>query len=392
MATADTRDIGSGSPGAEGTAPAGVSWNAGIWALVIVLGAMLGALDACQSYFLGKAIGIHIPLTLIFVSNVSYWAVFGGLVPAVFVLAAKVRLDGPLRLMPIAVHCVAGIVFSVSHVALFTALTELLPSLSIGYRAKFVSVTRDYAAAEFLSYWAIIAVFYALHYYHEAQRRQQAAAQLQMTLTETRLEVLRSQMNPHFLFNTLNAISTLALKGEHDATAEMLARLSELLRLSLDERCPHEVPLSRELGFLERYLAIQRVRFADRLTVRQRIGDDTEHALVPSMILQPLAENAIRHGIDAHCGAGVITVESERRNGTLHLRVSDSGPGFPSDGVPLMPRLGVGLSNTRARLEQLYGTGQEIVFGRSEQGGGTVTVSIPFRTVAPFLPGSVDRS
>jgi LytS/YehU family sensor histidine kinase len=127
------------------------------------------------------------------------------------------------------------------------------------------------------------------------------------------------------------------------------------------------------------------------LTVCHRIGDDTEHALVPSMILQPLAENAIRHGIDAHCGAGVITVESERRNGTLHLRVSDSGPGFPSEGPPVMARLGVGLSNTRARLEQLYGARQEIVFGRSDQGGGTVTVSIPFRTVAPLRPTALER-
>jgi LytS/YehU family sensor histidine kinase len=312
------------------------------------------------------------------------------LVPAVFSLAERVRLDGRLRLSRIAAHCAAAVVFSVVHVALWLVLTVLLPSFS-DHRVRFVSAIRDYAAAEFLSYWAIVTAFYALHYYHEAQRRQRVAAELQTTLAEARLEVLRSRMNPHFLFNTLNSISTLALKGDHEATVEMLARLSELLRVSLDDRCPHEVPLSRELEFLERYFAIQRVRFADRLTVRHYIGDDTGDALVPSMILQPLAENAIRHGIDAHCGAGVITVESERRNGTLHLRVSDSGPGFPGEGAPALARLGVGLTNTRARLEQLYGAHQEIAFGRSDQGGGTVTVSIPFHTVAPLGPAPLER-
>jgi LytS/YehU family sensor histidine kinase len=361
-----------------------------LWGLGIALGALLGTVDSCQSYYLGRTVGVHLPWTRVLASNVIYWAVFAALVPAVFSLAERVRLDGRLRLSRIAVHCAAAVVFSVAHVAVWLVLTVLLPSFS-DHRVRFVSAIRDYAAAEFLSYWAIVSAFYALHYYHEAQQRQRAAAELQTTLAEARLEVLRSRMNPHFLFNTLNSISTLALKGDHEATVEMLARLSELLRVSLDDSCPHEVPLSRELEFLERYFAIQRVRFADRLTVRQYIGDDTEHALVPSMILQPLAENAIRHGIDAHCGAGVITVESERRNGTLHLRVSDSGPGFPGEGAPVLGRLGVGLSNTRARLEQLYGAHQEIVFGRSDQGGGTVTVSIPFRTVAPFGPAPLER-
>jgi two-component system LytT family sensor kinase len=312
-------------------------------------------------------------------------------VPAVCYLAARVRVDGPIRLSRIALHCLAGVIFAIVHIALSIGVTALLPSFNDDRARAFVTTVRDYVAAEFLGYWAIVIAYYAVHYYHEAQRRQRAAAQLQMTLAEARLEVLRSRMNPHFLFNTLNSISTLALKGDNDATVEMLARLSELLRVSLDERCPHEVSLSKELELLERYLAIQRVRFADRLTVCQRIGDDTHDALVPSMILQPLAENAIRHGIAAHCGAGTVTIESERRNGTLQLRVSDSGPGFPGDSTAALPRVGVGLSNTRARLEQLYGAQQRIVFGRSEQGGGTVTVTIPFHTdaVAAAGPGEL---
>ena len=201
-------------------------------------------------------------------SNAIYWAVFAALMPAVFDLAQRVRLDGGFRISRIAMHGLAAIVFSVAHVSVWLVLTVLLPSFS-DHRVRFVTTIRDYAAAEFLSYWAIVIAFYALHYYHEAQRRQRAAAELQTTLAEARLDVLRSRMNPHFLFNTLNSISTLALKGDNDATVEMLSRLSELLRVSLDERCPHEVSLSRELEFLDRYLAIQRVRFADRLTICQ---------------------------------------------------------------------------------------------------------------------------
>lgn len=356
-----------------------------LWALGIALGGLLGVVDSWQSYYLGKAIGVHLPWFRVLASNVIYWAALAALVPLVFSLAGRVRLDGPIRFSKIAVHCVAGAVFGTVHASIWLVLTVPLPSFS-DHRARFVATIRDYAAAEFLTYWAIVIAFYAVHYYHEAQRRQRAAAQLQMTLAEARLEVLRSRMNPHFLFNTLNSISTLALKGDNEATVEMLARLSELLRVSLDERCPHEVSLSKELELLERYLAIQRVRFADRLTVCQRIGDDTHDALVPSMILQPLAENAIRHGIDAHCGAGTVTIESERRNGILQLRISDSGPGFPGDGTAALGRVGIGLSNTRARLEQLYGAQQQIVFGKSEQGGGTVTVTIPFHTDAVAAP------
>jgi signal transduction histidine kinase len=377
----DAIDLAAASSGADAASHPRVSRMTKLWGLGIALGALLGTVDSCQSYYLGRAVGVHLPWPRVLASNVIYWAVFAALMPAVFYLAERVRLDDRFRMSRITLHCLFGLVFSVAHVSIWLVLTVLLPSFS-DHRVRFVTTIRDYAAAEFLSYWAIVVAFYALHYYHEAQQRQRAAAELQTTLAEARLEVLRSRMNPHFLFNTLNSISTLALKGDNDATVEMLSRLSELLRVSLDDRSPHEVSLSRELEFLDRYLAIQRVRFADRLTVCQRIGHDTENALVPSMILQPLAENAIRHGIDAHCGAGVITIESERLNGTLQLRVSDSGPGFPVEGTQPLGRLGVGLSNTHARLEQLYGAHQQIVFGRSDQGGGTVTVTIPFRTVA----------
>jgi signal transduction histidine kinase len=370
---------------AEANALTGTWPRARLWAYVIALGGLFGVVDSSQSYFLGKIIGIDLPLRMILSSNVIYWVAFGILVPPVVLVAERIRLDGPARWSRIAAHCVGGVLFSIAHATLYVTLMSFVPGISRmpafsgTFSATLFRIIREYSASEFLVYWAIVGALYALHYYRESQRRQIAAARLQTTLTETRLEALRSQINPHFLFNTLNSISTLALRGEHTATVEMLERLSDLLRVSLDDRCPQEVSLSRELEFLDRYLAIQRVRFADRLTICQKIAPETHDALVPSMILQPLAENALRHGIDVHCGAGTITIEAERQNGALQLRVSDSGPGFPSESRTAA-RLGIGLSNTHARLEQLYGTRQQIVFGRSEGGGGTVTITIPFRT------------
>jgi signal transduction histidine kinase len=390
MVMPDTVDLAAESPAADAAKRRRISRGLKFWLLGIGLGALLGAIDSWQSYYLGHAVGVRLPWWRVLASNVSYWAVLAALVPAVVLLAKRVRVDGRIRFAPVAVHCLAGVVFGPVHAALSIALLAPLPWYD-NLLAMFVGTVRDYIAADFLTYWAIVIGFYAVHYYHEAQQRERAAAQLQMTLAEVRLEVLRSRMNPHFLFNTLNSISTLALKGDNDATVEMLERLSELLRVSLDERCPHEVSLSKELELLDRYLAIQRVRFADRLRICRQIADDTREALVPAMILQPLAENAIRHGIDAHCGAGTVTIESEQRNGTLQLRVSDSGPGFPGAGAPSLGRLGVGLSNTRARLEQLYGARQQLVFGRSEQGGGTVTVTIPFHTTAVVATAAMDQ-
>jgi signal transduction histidine kinase len=358
-----------------------IASRARLSAYAIALGAILGVVDSGQSLVLGKSIGVNLPWPAVLASNVLYWAAFGALVPLVVFVASRFRLDSAPRYRNVVVHCVAGVLFPIAHAGLYIVLAVFAPPLQGDFRLKFVGTVRDYIAAEFIAYWAIVGGFYAVHYYRESQRRQLAAARLEATLTETRLDALRSQINPHFLFNTLNSISTLTLRGEHNGAVEMLSRLSDLLRVALDDSCPQEVSLSRELEFLERYMAIQRIRFADRLTVCQRIAPDTRDALVPSLILQPLAENAIRHGIDAHCGIGVVTIEAERENGSLRLRVSDSGPGFPIDGMPTAARLGVGLSNTLARLEQLYGSGQHMLFGRSESGGGTVTITIPFRTV-----------
>src|SRR4029077_3383259 len=168
---------------------------------------------------------------------------------------------------------------------------------------------------DLLTYWAIVGMYLALHY-----------SNLRTSLAEARLAALRAQLNPHFLFNTLNAISTLALKGDHAAVTETLGRLSGLLRAALDEHT-EEISLAREVDFLDDYVAIQRIRFADRLWMEQSIAPETLTGLVPTMILQPIVENAIEHGVNAQRGVGHVKLSAVRNNGMLVIEVRDSGPG-----------------------------------------------------------------
>jgi sensor histidine kinase YesM len=232
-------------------------------------------------------------------------------------------------------------------------------------------------AINFLTYCAIVGAMYGVRLYSQARRRELATAQLEASLAATRLEVLRAQLNPHFLFNTLNAISVLAMKGQHAAVTDTLARLGELLRVSLDDTRPHQVPLSDEVEFLGGYLEILRLRFGNRMVVDQAIEDDALDALVPCMLLQPVVENAIVHGISARPGEGRIVIDARRMEERLVLQVSDNGPGF---GASTARGHGIGLRNTRARLEQIYGTSQRLELIDGPEGGAIVRISIPFLT------------
>jgi sensor histidine kinase YesM len=202
------------------------------------------------------------------------------------------------------------------------------------------------------------------------------ASRLEASLSRANLDSLRMQLNPHFLFNTLNAISVMAMKGERQGVVRMLTLLSDLLRLSLDHK-QQVVSLREELEILDRYLEIEYVRFRDRLILERDIDPEALDAEVPSLLLQPLVENAIRHGISRRPGPGVVRVEAEVRGDVVELRVLDTGPGV--GGVPAREGTGVGLANTRARLEQLYGSRQELTLATRAEGGACVTVRLPLR-------------
>src|SRR5262245_20150326 len=232
-----------------------------------------------------------------------------------------------------------------------------------------------YFALNFFIFSAISCAYHAVRYHREIVRREQLAASLRTMLSQARLDALRAQINPHFLFNTLHSISTLALTQEHEKVVQSLSDLSDLLRVSLDRELPQEIPLARELTMLDLYAGILRMRFGERLTIDLDVDLGAEHALVPSMLLQPLLENALQHGIAQHLGAGSVMVRAARDEETLRVRVEDSGPGFDP---PSQCRSGIGLSNTRARLEQLYGTNHSMTWGNLPSGGAFVEVTLPF--------------
>jgi two-component sensor histidine kinase len=250
--------------------------------------------------------------------------------------------------------------------------------LTFGYLLKKLAL--HYVVMCLMMYWFVVFAHLGWHYYRRYREREMQAVELQQKLVEARLEALRMQLNPHFLFNTLHAVSAL-IHEDPNAADRVLARLSELLRLSLDQAKPQEVPLSEELAFLDRYLEIEQTRFADRLQVEKEVEAETEYALVPYLILQPLVENAIRHGIEPREDTGRLAIRARRSNGTLQLRVSDNGAGLPEEnGAPL--REGIGLSNTRSRLQHLYGDDYRLELVSAPCGGLEARIDIPYRTAA----------
>jgi signal transduction histidine kinase len=239
--------------------------------------------------------------------------------------------------------------------------------LLMGLRGPFLRYT--------LYYWAMIGVSHALDYYGKYREGELRAARLEAGLARARLQLLKTQLHPHFLFNTLNAISAL-VHTDVEAADHMLARLGDLLRLTLEDFGLHEAPLSRELEILRSYLDIEQVRLGSRLRVEWSIDPDTTDALVPTFLLQPLVENAIRHGIAPYPVPGRIEIRAERDSSTLCLQVRDNGPGLPAE---VCNGNGVGLANTRARLFHLYRTAQQLEVQNDPAGGCVARITLPFR-------------
>ncbi|HYE74127.1 MAG TPA: histidine kinase [Blastocatellia bacterium] len=236
----------------------------------------------------------------------------------------------------------------------------------------------------YLIYWLVAGGWLAWDYNRESQQRQLQAAQLELKatqleqrLTESRLLNLKAQLHPHFLFNALNTISAFVEKDPRGAR-QMIEHLGDLLRFSLEHSEAQENTLEEELQVLEHYLAIQRVRFEDHLRLKIDVSPDTLHAAVPSLILQPLVENAIRHSVAKQTSPVCVTIQAVRDNGHLRLQVSDDGPGLPI-GWDLNEQAGVGLTNTKQRLEQLYPLANQFEVNNAESGGVMVKIILPFR-------------
>ena len=240
----------------------------------------------------------------------------------------------------------------------------------------------DYFNDLALPFYVIVAwsgLYFGIKYYRMSQRQNEQVLKATSAAHQAQLKMLRYQLNPHFLFNTLNAISTLVLEGETETANRMVTRLSQFLRYSLDRDPMQTVSLKKELDALNLYLTIEKIRFEERLQVSFDIQPEAERALVPSMILQPLIENAIKYAIAVSEDGGTIDIQARVERGRLCLTVADDGPGIPDLDVA-MPRgkNGVGLANTRERLSVLYGARQEFRMSNCEPNGLAVTICIPF--------------
>jgi two-component sensor histidine kinase len=238
----------------------------------------------------------------------------------------------------------------------------------------------DYVGGVMGSFYIMLCwsgLYFGIKYYQQLQEQTEQTLKAVAATHQAQLKMLRYQLNPHFLFNTLNAISTLILDGANDTANQAVSRLSDFLRYTLDNDPMSRVTLGSELDALDLYLEIEKVRFGDRLIIEKDIDDRAERALVPSLILQPLIENAIKYAITPSEEGGTLRITARVQQGTLAVQLSDTGPGL-GNGNNGQKSSGVGLKNTRERLQQLYGDEQAFTLAPNEPTGLTVTINLPF--------------
>jgi LytS/YehU family sensor histidine kinase len=306
------------------------------------------------------------------------WYGWALLAPGVFLLALRFPFSKRGLPASLLIHIAGCLAAYLVHVSLQVASMSI-PRYQEVHATLGEAVTYHLVSSLYLNvllYWIIVGVAHAFSYYQQNRQRELRAAQLESDLARAQLRSLRMQLHPHFLFNTLNGISTL-MHRDVDAADRMVAQLSDLLRMAVDSTDTQEVPLHEEIHFLEKYLEIEQIRFEDRLAVELDVAPEVEDALVPNLILQPLVENAVKHGIAPRSAPGRVRISAWRDDGSLRLRVADDGPGLPAVESP--SQNGTGLSNTRARLLQLYGSAHTLAFRAADPSGLIVDLTLPLR-------------
>ncbi len=298
--------------------------------------------------------------------SLSEWWLWALLTPLVVWLARRYPLHGPRAWRHLANHAAAGTLLAVAKTAADRAIFALLSGFWMYWLVSTL-------ALQLFVYAAVVAIAHGLEYYRRSREREQ----LEARLSETRLQLLNMQLQPHFLFNTLNTIAELVHEDPESAD-HMITGLSDLLRRTLELGTAQEIPLSAELDLLALYLDLQKARFGDRLQTAVTVEPDARRARVPTLLLQPIVENAIRHGLASHVSAGRVAVEARRLGDHLAIDVTDDGPGV----ADVATREGIGLGNTRARLEALYPGVSTLDLMNLPGRGARVAVRIPFRTSA----------
>ena len=312
-------------------------------------------------------------------SLVQWWA-WGLLTPLIVMADRRLPLSSRQPGWRLAAHLLGSLLFTSLYVYLIAAAGALMGSVtwSVVFSAQPLDgALRSMFLWSWLIYWLILGAWLLSDYYRRYHSSELRAERLERSFTEARLRSLRMQLDPHFLFNALNTISSQVERDPKLARA-MIGHLGDLLRLSLESRDRQQVPLVEELAFLEHYLAIQQIRFGDRLRVELQIAADARHALVPALLIQPLVENAIRHGIGRRSTPGTVWISASRQADRLTLRVADDGVGLPPGWSPERPS-GLGLSLTRERIATLHGDSGHFSVHPRPAGGTEAEISLPLQ-------------
>jgi two-component sensor histidine kinase len=345
--------------------------------LVLAAGIALGIIGAAQHILL---YGIkHEPMypARILAAEVLEWVLWSAFVPVIFWLDARAGFRTPGWRRAAAAHAALLLGFLLLHNGIMTGVNFLVdPALRQGYISLYVARLISRLPTAAVVYGSILAIGYGLRLFSDMHRRRVRGARLEAQLATARLQNMKMQLQPHFLFNTLHVIAGLVREGDRATAVEAITHLSDLLRQGLRHDDRQEVTLEEELEFLDAYLVIQRIRFGDRLAVRIDAPLDTRDALVPHLLFQPLVENAIRHGIARRMSAGTVSVTVRRADAYLGLEVEDDGAGLRPNAFAAG---GVGLRNTMARLRQLYGDRHTFEIGPGRADGTVVRIRIPLR-------------
>ncbi|HZF68853.1 MAG TPA: histidine kinase [Gemmatirosa sp.] len=362
-------------------APAWV-WAVGLWAVPVLV-------TVAQPYVRAMLAGRPVRLVTALAQELAFWAFWIVVTPLIAWLVRRVRPAPGRWGRALPLHLGAAVVLSVAAQLYYGVLRRLdgtpVPPEYATLGASIRSILLDrWLGIGMLLYavvaGAVVAVDMTRGYHERDQRAAERETELEAQLARAQLDALRAQLNPHFLFNALNSVAMLVRAGARGEAVHALAELAELLRRALYGPSTPEVSLREELGFVERYLGVERMRFQDRLQVTVDVAPDALDAAVPNLLLQPLVENALKHGIAPRAAGGRVTVRARVDGGVLQLEVADDGAGLAATATS--GAAGLGLANTRARLDRLYGGAARLHLHAGAQGGAVVRVELPCRSLA----------
>jgi signal transduction histidine kinase len=347
------------------------------WCFFFCVWTLLGVSFALSTYLGARQDNVQISWKRVLSGYLADFYLWGMLSPLIFLLARRfeLRKHFPRNVL---IHLGASVVLSGFVISAASPLVWYLgypnlarnPTLAILWRNNAFSAY--YFHQGLTIYWTTLVVAHALYYYRGLRKREAETARLTAQLAQAQLQALKMQIHPHFLFNTLNSIAAL-LHKDVEAADRMIARLGDFLRLTLKSSDAQTVDFEQELEFLKCYLDIEHIRFQDRLTVEMDIDPHALKATVPNLILQPIVENAVRHGVARQTSHGHITIRARRERERLIMTVADNGPGLKAQSNGS----GIGISNTRARLEQFYGSDFSFQIANSTERGASVTLDVP---------------